>query len=189
MLDLRRAQIMAQIDADQARLRQIEARLRMIGKEGTMSELDFIEKSMPLVRLAQLTDEVASQPEIGMRLGPLFDRVRELLEKAGLPAREPALAWCDSREDGISFGAGFPVSVDSVDGLEIADQPAYDRTLTVLHHGCMETIGDSWQALVNEIGRRGLESGGPGREVYLQTPMDSQENWVTELQQPVRPGR
>jgi effector-binding domain-containing protein len=53
----------------------------------------------------------------------------------------------------------------------------------------METIGDSWQAPVTEVGRRGLESGGPGREVYLQTPMDSQENWVTELQQPLRPGR
>jgi DNA-binding transcriptional MerR regulator len=189
MLILRRAQIMAQIDADHARLREIEARLRMIEKEGTMSELDFVEKSVPSVRLAQLTDEVASQPELGMRVGPLFDRARDLLDKAGLPVCEPALAWYDSREDGIRFGAGFPVSVDSVDGLQVVDQPAYERALTVLHHGSMETIGDSWQALATEVGRRGLQCGGPGREVYLQTPMDSQENWVTELQQPLRPGR
>ena len=49
----------------------------------------------------------------------------------------------------------------------------------------MDTIGDTWQALVTEVERRGLTVGGPGREVYLKTPMDSQEHWVTELQQPL----
>jgi DNA-binding transcriptional MerR regulator len=185
MLTLRRAQIVEQIDADQARLSEIEARLRTIEKEGTMSELEYVEKSLPAVRLAQLTDDVGSQPELGMKVGPLFDRVADRLVAAGLKPDNPAYAWYEESESGIHFGAGFPVTAESVDGVEVVDLQPYDRGLTVLHHGTMETIGDTWQALVTEVERRGLTFGGPGREVYLETPMESQEHWVTELQQPL----
>jgi effector-binding domain-containing protein len=50
----------------------------------------------------------------------------------------------------------------------------------------MDTINDTWQALAQQVDQRGLTAFGPCREVYLETPMDDQSRWVTELQQPVR---
>ena len=50
----------------------------------------------------------------------------------------------------------------------------------------MDTINDSWQALAQQVDERDLVAFGPCREVYLETPMEDQSRWVTELQQPVR---
>lgn len=81
----------------------------------------------------------------------------------------------------------MPVTVDSVpvDGVEVADLPASPRALTGLHHGSVEGISQAWQALHTEIEQRGLTPTEPYREVYLETPMDDEDPWVTELQQPV----
>ena len=57
--------------------------------------------------------------------------------------------------------------------------------MTVIHHGSMATIGDSWQALARHVDDRGLHPVGVSREVYLETPMNDSNARVTELQQPV----
>jgi effector-binding domain-containing protein len=50
----------------------------------------------------------------------------------------------------------------------------------------VDTIGDTWQALVRHVEEQGLELAGSCREVYLEAPQDDPDAWVTELQQPVR---
>jgi DNA-binding transcriptional MerR regulator len=88
MLMLRRAQVTEQIAADQARLAEIERRLRSIEGE-SMSQLEFVEKALPGVRVAQIVDSVADQPEIGPKIGP----------RCWLPrcARTIATRWDDLR--------------------------------------------------------------------------------------------
>ena len=187
MLTLRRAQVAAQIDADQERLAQIERRLRMIEREGTMSELEFVEKALPAVRLAQLTDVVEEQSQIGPKIGPMFDRLSAELPRAGVSLRGPAVAWYEGKDSGMKIAAAFPTTMDSVPvaGVEVADLSAVERAITVLHRGSMETIGDTWQALGSHVADLGLDPFGPCREVYLESPMDDPDAWVTELQQPV----
>lgn len=75
MLTLRRAQIAEQIESDRGRVQQIERRLRTIEKEGVMSDLEYVDKSLPPVRLAQLVSRVDSQSEIGPQIGPMFQRL------------------------------------------------------------------------------------------------------------------
>ena len=188
MLTLRQAQVAAQIDADQERLAQIERRLRVIEREGTMSELEFVEKALPAVRLAQLTDTVDDQPQIGPKIGPMFDRLTAELPAAGVSLRGPAVAWYEGQDSGMLIAAGFPTTVESVPvaGIEVADLPPAERAITVLHRGSMGTIGETWQALGSHVADCGLDPFGPCREVYLETPMDDPDAWVTELQQPVR---
>lgn len=70
-------------------------------------------------------------------------------------------------------------------GVDIAELPAYDRAVSVLHNGSMETIGATWQALHEHIEAQGARPSGPCREIYLETPLDDPEGCVTELQQPV----
>ena len=188
MLTLRRAQVAAQIDVDQDRLAQIERRLRVIDREGTMSELEFVEKALPGLRLAQVIDTVEDQSQIGPKMGPMFDRLTEALPAAGVSLRGPAIAWYDGVDDGVRIAAGFPTTVESVSvaGIEVGDLPPAEHAITVLHHGSMETIADTWQALGSHVADRGLDPVGPCREVYLESPMDDPDGWVTELQQPVR---
>jgi DNA-binding transcriptional MerR regulator len=188
MLTLRRAQIEEQIAADRDRLAEIEARLRTIEKEGTMSALEYVEKALPEVRLAQMTGRVADLSELGQKIGPAFDRLVAGLTAAGVTPQSPSIAWYDGDAEGTSWGVGFATNLDSVDveGAEVSALPASDRALTVIHRGSMATIGDTWQALATAVDARGLTAYGPCREIYLETPMGDQDAWVTELQQPVR---
>jgi DNA-binding transcriptional MerR regulator/effector-binding domain-containing protein len=189
MLTLRRAQLEDQIAADLGRLAEIEARLRTIEKEGTMSELEYVEKSLPAVRLAQVTGRVTDMSELGTTIGPAFDRLAAGLSAAGVALQAPSVAWYDGDADGTTWGVGFPTALDSIDHVpdaEIADLPAAPRAVTVIHRGSMATIGDTWQALATAVDATGLTAYGPCREVYLETPMEDQDAWVTELQQPVR---
>lgn len=200
MLRLRGAQVAEQIRADQARLAHIELRLRTI-EGGTMSTLEFVEKPLPALRVAEIVDSVSDQLEIGPRIGPLFERLAAALAARNVPLDRPALAWYRPEGEGMRIAAAFPV--DRVDplgggrftqtppdlaeaGIELADLDAVERAVTVLHQGGMDSIGETWQALVRHVEQLGYRSTGTCREVYLHMPMDAdQSTWITELQQPV----
>ena len=95
MLRLRQAELRERIDADEARLRQVEARLRIIETEGAMPSDDIQVKSLPAVRVAH-ADGVAAGFEpasIGPVIQPLYGQLCADLEKAGVPMVGPALAW------------------------------------------------------------------------------------------------
>ena len=188
MLRLREEELAAQISADQQRLAGVAARLRAIEREGTMSEHEFQIKSLPATRLARVEDRVASMEEIGPMVGQLFARLGELMGDAGLHPTGPATAaYTPLEEGGVEIGVGWPTTTgDAPAGeLQLVDLPAVAQALTVVHHGSMDDIGAAWQALETEVERRGLRGCGPGRELYLDTPMDDPTAWVTELQQPV----
>lgn len=187
MLRLREAELAAQIDADRTRLAAVGHRLRTIESEGTMSTLEYVEKSLPAVRLAQITGVVDSQAEIGPTVGPLFERLVGSLAAAGMSMTEPAIAWYDANGERVRLAAAFPTTAESTsaEGVEIGELRAAERALTVVHRGSMETIGATWQALAQQVEARGLQPLLPCREVYLETPQDNPDSWVTELQQPV----
>jgi DNA-binding transcriptional MerR regulator/effector-binding domain-containing protein len=191
MLTLRRAQVAEQIATDQARLAEIERRLRSI-EGGLMSELEFVEKPLPAVRVAQLVDSVADQPEIGPRIGPMFQRLAGVLSGSGIALDQPAIAWYQPSDDRMQIAAAFPVTLAEVTpdlagaGVQVATLDAAAHAVTVLHRGGMETIGETWQALARHVEDKGYRGAGVGREVYLHMPMDADPaGWVTELQQPV----
>lgn len=188
MLTLRRAQVSAQIAADQGRLAEIERRLRSIEKEGLMSDNEYVEKLLPAVRVAQLVDTVGAQEEIGARIGPMFQNLGASLGAAGISMAEPAIAWYQGTDDGMRIAAAWPTTVEAVPSapqVEIAELAAAPKAVTVIHHGSMDTLGDAWQALVKYVADKGYTPAGPGREVYLDMPMDDPQSCVTELQQPV----
>src|SRR3712207_4577479 len=91
MLRLREAELQSQIAADTARLAQVEARLRIIEKEGATLAEDTQIKRIPGVRVAELNATAASfEPEsIAPVIGPLYDALRERLGRAGLTPAGP----------------------------------------------------------------------------------------------------
>lgn len=188
LLQTRRVELAEQIAADTARLVEVERRLRSIEKEGTMSTAEFIEKFVPTQRVAQLSRTVADPAEIGAWLDEAFGKL--LKDSRRSPADEvPAMAtYAEAPEGGLVVTAAFPTDGDvwSDPSVPVGDLPEIPRALTVIHHGDMTTVRDSWEALMRRTEELGLTPAGPCREVYISAPLDRPSEWVTELQQPVR---
>ncbi|MGW8970295.1 MerR family transcriptional regulator [Streptomyces platensis] len=95
MLRLRQAELAAARTAAEARLAQVEARLRTIESEGRMSADDVVVKRTGTVLLAELSGTAASYgPEdIGPVITPLYAELCRLLETAGVTPAGPGLAY------------------------------------------------------------------------------------------------
>ncbi|MEV0340546.1 MerR family transcriptional regulator [Nocardia sp. NPDC050713] len=189
MLTLRHAELEQRIAADRERLVQVETRLRVIEKEGAMPVHDVVVKSVPAVRVAELTGEAADfEPgSIGPVVGPLFEELCVRLERAGLTPVGPAIAYYDERADGsVLVHAALPVAAepDAGQDFSIVDLPAVEQAATVVHRGSMNEVLEPWQALGRWIDENGYRSQGLAREVTLEYTEDP-AGWVTELQEPI----
>ncbi|MGW1372998.1 MerR family transcriptional regulator [Streptomyces sp. NPDC002446] len=190
MLRLRRAELEATMTAAAARLVQVEARLRSIESEGHMPTNDVIIKSVPAIRVAELTAIAASfEPEdIGPVIGPLYDELFSRLRAAGVQPAGLGVAYYEDAPEGggrISVHAAVQVSAPVQDGaFRVLDLPPVDEAATIVHHGSMDTVLPTAQALARWIDGNGYRSTGYPREISLECP-ENHDDWVTELQVPV----
>ena len=160
MLRLRHAELVEQISADRERLARVERRLRVAAR----------------------TTVVESMEKVGEVVGPNFEA---LVERLGVPAG-PAVAFYDVHEDGsVAASSALPYDGGPGEGYDIVELPPVPRAATVLHHGSMDTIGDTWQELVRHVEGSGHRATGLAREVYLAMPPGDPDAWVTELQEPL----
>jgi len=186
MLRLRRAQLEAAIAADAARLAQVEARLRTIESEGRMPSDDIVVKSLPAVRVAELTGTAASlTPEdIGPVVQPLCAELGQRLADAGVTPTGPLICYYEDGcgEDGVVVHAAVGVTV--APGLAVVDLPEVPTAATIVHRGSMEHCLPAHQAVARWIDANGYRLAGPARELYIDCP-DDPDRWVTELQYPI----
>jgi DNA-binding transcriptional MerR regulator len=191
MLRLRQAELEAAAAAAAARLARVGARLRAIESEGRMPTDDVVVKSIPPVRVAELTGIADSYgPEdIGPVIQPLYEELCRRLERAGVEPAGPGIAWYEDAPDGdgaVVVHAGITVAADPGGDRDFAivDLPGIDRAATIVHRGPMEQVMPTVQALAHWIDTGGHRSAGYARELYLECPED-REKWVTEIQEPI----
>ncbi|WP_407840563.1 MerR family transcriptional regulator [Streptomyces sp. DSM 116496] len=196
MLRLRQAELESAMAAAAARLTQVETRLRIIENEGTMSSIDIVVKSLPPVRLAELSGVAASYDgqDIGPVIGPLYEELLSRVEAAGVTLTAPGVAYYEdagdaSRPGAVLVHAGVAVAPDvraeDLGGdVRIVVLPAVERAATVVHRGSMDSVLPTAQALAQWIDANGERSSGYAREVSLACPEDRNQ-WVTELQEPL----
>ncbi|MFD9411365.1 MerR family transcriptional regulator [Streptomyces sp. NPDC059989] len=192
MLRLRQAELETAVAAAAARLVQVEARLRTIESEGSMPADDIVVKSLPPVRLAELSGIARSyEPQdIDPVIGPLFEELCRGVEEAGVTPAGPGVAFYEDAPDGaILVHAGLPVAAsvraeDLGGGIRIVTLPGVERAATVVHRGPMDGVLPTSQALARWIDAHGHRSAGYARELSLACPED-RDQWVTELQEPL----
>ncbi|WP_079149349.1 MerR family transcriptional regulator [Streptomyces agglomeratus] len=187
MLRLRRAELEAAMTAAAARLVQVEARLRSIESEGHMPTNDAVIKSVPAMRVAELTATAASfEPQdIGPVIGPLYDELFRRLDTAGVTPAGPGVASYEEVPEGGGVHAAVQVAAPLQDGdLRVVDLPPVDQAATIVHRGSVDTVLPTAQALAFWIDENGYRSAGYPREINLECP-DNRDDWVTELQAPV----
>jgi DNA-binding transcriptional MerR regulator len=190
MLTLRRAELQNQIAIDTGRLTHVEARLRMIESEGTMPTNDVTIKSLPAVRVAELTGTAKSMDpaSIAPVVRALYEELGLALHQAGIAPVGPATAYYVDAgdEESVIVHAGLPVNTepDPEFGFAVVDLPAVSRAATIVHRGSMDNCLTSYNALARWLEETGNRTDGPSREVTLACPEDI-EGMVTELQEPI----
>jgi DNA-binding transcriptional MerR regulator len=195
MFKLRRAEVHAQIEADTARLARIEARLRTIEDEERVlpdgvPDSVVVKRLMP-VRVGELTGEATGyKPEaITPVIQPLYCDLWERMAAAGVSAVGPALAYYEdakAREGAIVVHAAVPVDIGPGPGrgFSVVDLEEVENAAVIIHHGSMDQVLSTDQALARWVDANGYRSTGYAREVTLEWSPDPDE-WVTELQQPI----
>ena len=194
MLKLRRAEIQASIEAETTRLARVEARLMTIEDEARVPADGVIIKRLAPVRVAELTGVAAGyEPEaITPVIQPLYHDLWQRLCGAGVTAAGPAVAYYEEGGDGaVVVHAAVPVAAWPGDhgdhgdrGVSIVDLAEVETAAAIIHHGSMDDVLPTGQALARWIDANGYRSAGYAREVTLDWSPDP-EQWVTELQQPI----
>ena len=190
MLRLRRAEIQASIEAETTRLARVEARLLTIEDGARVPADGVVVKRLAPVRVAELTGVAAGyEPEaITPVIQPLYHDVWCRLASADIPAVGHAVAYYeDTPQGGILVHAAVPVAAPAAPaahGVSIVDLPEVDSAAAIIHHGSMDDVLPTGQALARWIDANGYRSAGYAREVTLHWCPDP-EQWVTELQLPI----
>jgi DNA-binding transcriptional MerR regulator/predicted transcriptional regulator YdeE len=198
MLRLRRAQLAAQVADDTARMARVDARLRMIETEGHMNTGDVVLKTVPAMRVVELSAPAPSYtgPEISEALSPLYPQLMERMEAAGVKMTGSPIAYylpapTGPGDESITVHAAFPVPADTPEqaGFEVRDLPAIEHAVTMMHYGSMAEAFRTAQLMGQWIDDNGYRTAGAelGREVYLDCPPGDLDRWVTEMQVSVAP--
>jgi DNA-binding transcriptional MerR regulator len=189
MLRLRRAQVEETVEDEQARLRRIEARLRLLEGDPSMAVHDIVIKTTEPLRVATASG-VASGfgPPLGPVLGALCAEISRHVEGTGVEMGMMVCWYDDPADDGsVLAHAGFEIGDQKVDGNDRvrADELPVIEVASVIHHGSMESCEPVYEGLVRWIEDSGYGLAGHSRELYREfNPEDMSRN-VTELQMPI----
>ena len=196
MLKLRRAEIQASIEAETTRLARVEARLLTIEDGARVPADGVVVKRLAPVRVAELAGVAAGyEPEaITPVIQPLYHDLWQRLASAGICKSGPALAYYEDVPAGdgaVVVHAAVPVAAWPGDhgdhgdrGVSIVDLAEVETAAAIIHHGSMDDVLPTGQALARWIDANGYRSAGYAREVTLNWSPDP-EQWVTELQLPI----
>jgi len=195
MLQLRKAQIEVQIEAETTRLARVEARLLAIEDGGRTPVDGVVIKRLAPTRVAELVGTASSyQPEdITPVIQPLYADLWTSIAKADVCPTGPAVAYYEDSQvlsGSITVHAAVPVALEVGDnaGFTVLEMPEVRQAATIIHHGAMDDVLSTIQALARWIDANSFQSLGYAREITIQWS-PNQDEWVTELQQPLSADR
>ena len=190
MLRLRRAQVAVTVEDEQARLRRIEARLRLLEGGLAMEVHDIVIKSTEPLRVATASGVAAGfGPPINPVLGKLCNEIVTALNRADV---RPGMmvAWYDRPEDdgSVVAHAGFDIGDQDFAGddrVTAIDLPIIE-VASVIYRGSMLTCEPVYEGLVQWIDDSGYQLAGASRELYREFDPTNEASNITELQMPIR---
>jgi DNA-binding transcriptional MerR regulator len=192
MLKLRQAELLEQIATDAARLAQVEARLLAIESEDS-EPAPVVIKRIAVARVAELSGTAAGyEPQfITPVIQALYHELPRRMCEAGIAITGAGVAYYEDAGDdagAITVHAALPIGArpggqQSFDVVDLSEIPV---AATLIHHGSMDNVLPSLQALARWIAASGYQSLGYAREVTLKYG-DIRDDWVTELQEPITP--
>ncbi len=192
LMQLRQAEIEQQVQAEQARLARVAARLRQIEQEGRQPRYEVLVKPIPPRLVAGIRDTVAEYRDIGGLIGELM---RYLAGRGVTPGSlAPYLAIyydAEYRDRGADVEVAVPLAGRLRGDARVAvhELPGSATAASVVHTGSYDRITAAYRALAAWTQANGFRASGPNREIYLQgfEAGPDPSSFVTELQLPVQP--
>lgn len=191
LMQLRQAELAHQVEAEQARLARVAARLRQIEQEGRQPRYEVLVKPVPSRLVAGIRDTIAEYRDVGS----LMAELRSYLGDRGIAPSPlaPCLAVyydAEYRDRGADVEVAVPLE-DRVRGtvrVAVHELPGSATVASVVHTGDYDRISAAYRALMAWAQANGYRAGGPNREIYLQGFESGSEphSFVTELQLPVQ---
>ena len=190
MLRMRRAQIEATVEQEQARLRRVEAHLRALEGSDPVNVPDVVVKHTQPIRVAEAVGTAVGfgHEHLGPLFAELLPEVLGELRRAGVRPGILVADYEDDAEDGsVVVHAGFEIGAQSCAGTEkvtVVELPVV-RVASVVHRGSMEDVEPTYEGLVRWIEDSGYRMTGRSRELYHEWHEDDLARNVTELQMPI----
>jgi DNA-binding transcriptional MerR regulator len=196
MLRLQQADLRQRVEREQARLARVEARLRLIAQEGTMTHDGVVLKPVAAQTVAAAREAIDDPRGIPARCRALHNRLRDALQHASV---KPSGAWFvifhdkGLRDESIEVEVAFPIEpaaaarLSTNDRLVTYELSAVETVAAFIHQGSLATIEETYAAAWRWVEANGYRMVGPWpyREVYL-SDEDSVGGAVIEVQMPVQ---
>lgn len=190
MVRMKHAEIERQVQAEQARLARVAARLRQIEREGRMPDYEVVVKRVRPHRVVGVRDIVADVGDVGR----LLDELRAYLQAQNvtLDATCPCMVIyydAEYHDRGVDAEAAAPLlwRLPGTSRTVVHELPGAETMACVVHQGGYETLTEAYKTLMAWIEANDYRVTGPTRDVYLQGPKPglSADSYVTEVQFPV----
>jgi DNA-binding transcriptional MerR regulator len=190
MLTLKQAQTQQMIDAEQARLTRIAARLRQIEQEGKMPAYEVLLKQVDDLLVASFREIVPLDGGLGQSYG----KIAAYLEQQGVQPGSPALFLLHSRSEqrddslfiDMETAIPLPTPLPGKEQIAIRTLPGSLMACTV-HTGYDLSLGQAYAALYCWIKDNGYQATGPARQVRLRYGEDTDPaQYVTEIEFPIK---
>jgi DNA-binding transcriptional MerR regulator len=186
LLLVKQAETRRQLEAEEARLVRIDARLQQLSAADSPA-LDVVVKHVEAQQVASLRRTLPERPAIG----GLFQQLRAYQLRHGLVASSWQTVWHDPdfREQDVDAEATFttsgPLPPDAV--VAARELPAVETMASVVHQGLLSSIGGACLALLGWVEANGYRLDGPERVRMIERSDDARAA-MSELQMPVTKG-
>jgi DNA-binding transcriptional MerR regulator len=200
LLRSRQVDLQHQIQADQARLNRLAARLRQLEQEGQTSNYDVVVKSIPACWIASARDivpSVADMPQCrGMLIKQLYGWLKQQnIVPTGYEMVLYHIAEYTETDIDMEFAIAIPAGSNSrpssgQDVVNVRQLTTSAQVASVFHSGMIHDITQAVTALFTWIGTNGYTSHGAIREIHLfgpETVTVQNQPVVIELQIPIQP--
>ncbi|MEW6094857.1 MAG: MerR family transcriptional regulator [Chloroflexota bacterium] len=190
MLELRRAEIRQKVREEEERTGRVDAWLRQIEQEDTMSKYDVVIKKVEPIKVASVRGVVPTPPE----QGGLWNELGEYFAGQRAHPVGPCFSLYhdeEHKEHDWDIEVCEPIAEDlkPAGDVKVRTLPAVQTMACTVHAGPFVTIGEAYDAILKWVDENGYQVTGPCREVYLQGPKkqgdQNDPGTVTEIQFPV----
>jgi DNA-binding transcriptional MerR regulator len=187
MLMMKRAEVEERLAIEQERLTRIEARLRQIEWENSMSTYDVVLKNVPSMLVASRRVTIPTNDQVPDYLNPAFAETRGYVNQQGAKMNGPTLTVWHSPADVYSneeAEAAIPIDrpLPGSERVQVYELPP-EHVASVVHHGAFDDFVQGHTALLQWVEANDYRITGPFREIYIDhcDPTDT----TIEIQVPV----
>jgi DNA-binding transcriptional MerR regulator len=193
MLLLKQAETRQLVEAEQARLARIEARIKQLEEGNAPLAIEVVMTSVPSLLVACVSGDIDDEWDAGIVIGDLFAELLLAIRQTNKhPSQQRLLLW-QSSEDSIIYSqlpieVAIPISapIATHDRITTRELPAVPLMATTLHQGAYHAMSQTVQSLYRWIAANGYRVCGECREFYLQRGKDMDNPvYLTEIQLPV----